>query len=973
MKRFLTLFAFLILCFFASAQAVAPLGQTPPSLKWRQIQTHHFQIIYPTEIEKDAQRIANAMDNAYYDVAASLKTLPRKIPIVMQNQTTDNNAFVSSEGRRAEFFSTPPQNPNNMGMNNWYDELSLHEYRHVVQMDQTRVGWGKYIYYLFGQSGTSVMQGLTNPWWFWEGDAVGSETVLGYGGRGRIPSFDLTFRTQLLTRGAFPYIKSACGSLKNAIPNHYLLGYLMTTYAKNHFGADVWSRVLTKTYSTPPIPFSFSKSIKKTIGLNVKQLYDSMTIEVKKLWQQQLDSVQETNATIIHHSPDKVFVNYKFPQYLPDGSIVAAKAGLETGSFLAYKSSIVDQSLFVLIDSAGKEHKLRISGVLDDNGVLSSNNDKIVWTEYTYDPRWGARNYTVIKTLDVKTKKIKQLTHRSRYHAPSFSPDGKMIVAIETSTSNEFSLVLLDASTGNLIKRFSNPGNEQYLQPHFSNDGKSIVMIKSAPGAKSIVRINVENGEIVTILKPINENISAPVAYKNYVLYNSPQTGIDNIYAVDTTNGNTYRITNRKFGAFNPNISPDEKIMSFQDFTPDGFRIATMPLIPTQWEKIISNTSDDEHKVEYFKLFSKEEAGNILAHVPDSTYPSKPYKRFKNAINVYGWGIDPLTNLPKVSLVLRSVDMLSTTTMEAGIAYDHNEKNLGKYFKLSYQGLYPQFFAQYTDGRRKTIFPRNSGVTTISNLHHDLIRFRNYSGGVMLPLNLSKGAYIKNFSFSSQVVYSEFSSLTRGNRRNPFRKARFSHLYYMQYDVAYEMRKRQSPRDVGPRAGTQVQFSHRNTPFASSFNAKQTAMDIKLYLPGISKHHAVKLRYYRQDDNNGNYHFENRYDFLRNINNRLFHRFDLWSADYKMPIAYPDKKILGGLLYFQRIKTDFFIEKAIGKIAFPNAPSANRKYTNIGMELTSDVNILRFLLPFDAGISASYLTQTKKINYGIVFKVPNIF
>ncbi|HWR33993.1 MAG TPA: hypothetical protein VN451_10715, partial [Chitinophagaceae bacterium] len=406
------LFSF-FLSMMSAAQGVAPLGQSPPGLKWNQVQTKHFRIIFPVEITSDAQRIANALDNAYHDVAASLKTYPRKIPIVMQNQTVDNNAFVSSEGRRAEFFSTPPQNPNNMGLNNWYDELSLHEYRHVVQMDQTRVGWGKYMFYLFGNSGTSVMQGLTNPWWFWEGDAVGCETVMGYGGRGRIPSFDLTFRTQLLTRGAFPYLKAACGSLNDAIPNHYLFGYLMTTYAKNHYGADVWSKVLTRTYSKPPVPFSFSNSLKKVTSLNVQGIYDSMTNELKNLWSKQIDSIIETPVVPLHTPKEKIFTNYKFPQYLPDGSIVAQKSGLETGSFLAYKSSIVDQSLFVRLTKDGKEEKIRISGVLDDNAVLSSFNNKVIWTEYSYDPRWGTRNYTVIKMLDVKTKKITQITHRS--------------------------------------------------------------------------------------------------------------------------------------------------------------------------------------------------------------------------------------------------------------------------------------------------------------------------------------------------------------------------------------------------------------------------------------------------------------------------------------------------------------------------------------------------------------------------------
>lgn len=957
----------------AGAQAALNLGQSPPQLKWRQIRTQHFRVIFPTEIEPDAQLIANALDNAYYDVAASLHSTPRKIPIVMQNQTTDNNAFVSSEGRRAEFFSTPPQNPNNMGMNGWYEELSLHEYRHVVQMDQTRVGWGKVVFYLFGNSGTSVMQGLTNPWWFWEGDAVGCETTMGYGGRGRIPSFDLTFRTQLLSRGAFPYIKSACGSFRDAIPNHYLLGYLLTTYAKNHYGADVWSRILTHTYKTAPVPFSFSRSVKKITGLPVTGLYDSMTAELKQRWQQQLDSVKETAATIIHHSPDKVFVNYKFPQYLPDGSIVAEKSGLETGSFLAYKSSIVDQARFVVISKEGKESPLKLSGVLDDNGVMSAAGSKLTWTEYTYDPRWGARNYTVIKTLDAATRKLKQLTRRSRYHAPCFSPDGKMIAAMENTTGNKFRLVLLDAENGQVIRQYDNPGNIQYLQPRFSGNGRQIIMVRSVPGLKSIVQLDLATGLLKTILPPVSENISAPVGYRNFVLYNSPQTGIDNIYAVDTLTGHMYRVTSRKYGAFNPCISPDETQISFQDFTPDGFRIAVMPLNPAEWERLADPQKDDEKKVKFYQPLARQEAGNILAHIPDSVYRTEPYKRLRNAVKIFGWGIDPVTNLPKVSIGLRSVDMLSTTTLETGFEYDQNEKRFGKYFRVSYQGLYPQFFFRYYDGKRKTIFPENTGETTLSNLNYDLIRYRNYSGGMGLPLNFSKGACITKLNASAQLVYSTFSTYSADGENESFRKTRFGNLYYQQYEGVMDLRKRQSPRDVGPKAGTLLQFCYRNTAFKSYFTGSQTAADINIFLPGFFKHHATRLRFNWQQDENSNYHFENRYDFVRNQVNRLYHQWQLWSFDYKLPVCYPDKQVLGGLLYFQRIKADLFAERAKGRLAFPGSAAQQNDFTNIGVELTADVNLLRFLLPFDAGIRISHLLQGHGMNYSLMFRIPNLF
>ncbi|HYM93806.1 MAG TPA: hypothetical protein VET23_06690, partial [Chitinophagaceae bacterium] len=814
-------------------------------------------------------------------------------------------AFVTSEGRRAEFFSTPPQNPNNMGLNNWFDELTLHEYRHVVQQDQSETGWGKYIYYLFGNSGTSIMQGLTNPWWFWEGDAVGTESALGYGGRGRIPSFDLTFRTQLLSKGAFPFMKASCGSMKNAIPNHYMLGYLMTTYVKNHYGADIWAKVLTRTYKKPPLPFSFSRSMKKITGMNANATYAAMTKEIKGLWEKQIDSLQETPVKYFHRASDKFFVNYKFPQYLPDRSIVAEKAGLETGSFLAYKSSIVDQSQFVLLTQDGKERNIRISGVLDDNGVLSSAGNKVVWSEFSYDPRWGARNYTVIKVLDVETGVIKQITHRSRLHAPCFSPDGKTIAAIDFTTSCRYYLELLDAANGKLIKKFDNPKNNQYLQPHYTKDGKGILLIHAEPGFKSIVKVDIASGQVTTILNRIPENLSAPVDYKNFVLYNSPQSGTDNIYAVDTLTGEQYRVITRKYGAFNPCISPDNTTISFQDFTPDGFRIATIPIEVDKWEKI---NYPDVHakKVEYFQPFAKQEEGNILSHIPDSVYSSTRYNKLTNAINVYSWGIEPLSNLPHLlSIGIKSQDLLSTTVLEAGYRYDENERHWGKYAKLSYNGLYQEFFVSYSDGKRKSIFAKGETDTaSFSSFHYDLIGFKNVNFGVGLPLNFSGGAYIRNVDITSQIIYNEFDKLTKHATDNKYDRSYFGNFYSVQQDVSVEIRKRQSIRDVAPRFGMLSQFTFRNTPFKSFFQASQTALDVNVYLPGFFRHHSIRFRANWQKDDSSNYHFENRYDFVRNTRTQLFHDFQIWSVDYKMPLCYPDFSFLNGFLYFQRLKLD---------------------------------------------------------------------
>jgi len=55
----LTLFILSINLSIAKAQ-LFDTGQNPPGLKWRQINTKHFQLLYPALLELEAQRMANS-------------------------------------------------------------------------------------------------------------------------------------------------------------------------------------------------------------------------------------------------------------------------------------------------------------------------------------------------------------------------------------------------------------------------------------------------------------------------------------------------------------------------------------------------------------------------------------------------------------------------------------------------------------------------------------------------------------------------------------------------------------------------------------------------------------------------------------------------------------------------------------------------------------------------------------------------
>ena len=254
-----------------------------PSLKWYQINTPNFKIIFPNGFEAQGNRMANTLQHIHAAEAKSLGSLPTKISVVLQNQSAVSNAFVSITPRRSEFYAMPSQNYNFIGNNDWLDLLASHEYRHIVQFQHAKRGFNKALSYLFGSNTLSLMSYVAVPPWFWEGDAVATETAFTPGGRGRIPHFDLVFKTNLMEGRTFNYNKQFLRSYKHNITDHYVLGYHMVSYLRKKTGnPDIWGKITARAWRAPFVPFTFSSALKKESGLYVKDLYKEMAVDLQK-------------------------------------------------------------------------------------------------------------------------------------------------------------------------------------------------------------------------------------------------------------------------------------------------------------------------------------------------------------------------------------------------------------------------------------------------------------------------------------------------------------------------------------------------------------------------------------------------------------------------------------------------------------------------------------------------------------------
>jgi hypothetical protein len=574
MVRLLKRLSFLGLFFSgaAVAQDSQIQGTNPARLKWNQINTAHFRLLYPDGFERESQRVANTLEHVYAPESKSMGVQPKKISILLQNQTSASNGFVTLAPRRSEFFTMPSQDYNFTGTNEWLSLLASHEYRHIVQMQKSITGFNKAVYFVFGQTALAGMAFAAAPLWFWEGDAVATETAFTSGGRGKIPNFNMLFRTNLLEGRTFNYHKQYVRSYRHNIPNHYVLGYNMISYLRNKTGnPEVWSSIAKRSWNVPFIPFAFSRSIKKETGMNINQLYREMAAEKKKEWQAQVDTLKITSFVRVNHRKGKAYTDYATPQPLADGSIVVIKSGI---------GNIPE---VVVITSDGMEKKMKSQGPVNDAGMLSAAGHRVVWNEFRYDPRWQMRTYSVIKAYDTQTRKSKTITRQSRYSAAALSPDGSKLVTIETSSSYQMKVVVIAYASGEVLKEFPVQPNEFISMPRWSADGKSIVALKTVGGARSVIRYDYETQTANEILAASPENIGHPVLFGNYLFYSSPYTGIDNIFAADLETGKRFQVTCSKYGAYHPAVSPDGKTLYYSDQTRNGFDVVKIEINPSQW------------------------------------------------------------------------------------------------------------------------------------------------------------------------------------------------------------------------------------------------------------------------------------------------------------------------------------------------------------------------------------------------------
>jgi hypothetical protein len=899
MREKLSCLILLLSCCSLKAQYV-DYGEDPSRLKWRQIETEHYRVIFPVGNENRANLHANILETAYPHIRNTLSAKRSTVvPVILHPYNVKANGMVSWAPKRMELLPSP-----NFGSPLQLPELGLlvHESRHVVQMEKQMQGIFRPFHFIFGEQ-TAGVSSFLKPQWLLEGEAVVAETALSSSGRGRTASFLMPYRAQIATGKNFSLDKWFLGSHRDHTHDFYALGYAMSAHARLHYGADVWNKVWDdmNIYLLHPV------ALRKNTGLTSAKLFKETFESLGKEWNAL--SPEKPDSLSFITKKQRRYVSYRYPMEAENGII-------------SLKTSLSDISSIVLTDSLGKERRLAYTGAI--NSKLTHDCSFVYWTEYVPGLRWKHENYSIVKLLNLQTSEVKIVSKQSRYFIPVALP--KLRIAVfEHQPDGQNNIVILNLS-GEKLQSFPVPDNMPVQDMTAGEDGKIFAALTG--NGNAVFRFDPETSEWKRITDFLRTNIESLKMCGEQLLFESGYSGTNNIYALDTSSLVVRRLTDAMFGASDGTLSHDGTKLYLSDYSAKGYRIASIDIeqLNTQPVKF-----DSPYRFESAEKLSAQESFNIDNHDFGNLteYKSKPYRKAANLFNVHSWfpfylNLDEVTesykfdfNSFKPGIMLLSQNRLNTMTAQASYYYDNIRNSGHGFLSLKYTGWFPVLSLKMDIGGPRYMFYPNDPHTLIRNGRNRAdITFSAY-----LPLSFTTDFRIHGMQPFFNLKYDNSVANHAGYQYNYIHTG----VYYYRYlNLAHN--------DIFPQSGWQLWLNYVGNPINDM--SELLVGKINLYLPGIFRDHALRISTSVQRQiisSKTKFYFNRKYvDIARGYSYAAFmteKELYTFKADYSFPIIYPDLNA-GSLMYLSRVRGNMFYDVTM-------------KRSSYGFELMLDMYFLR--------------------------------
>ena len=875
------------------------LGEDPGGLRWSSIETPTYRIVYPRGLDSLARVYAVSLEQVAGPVAGSIGLRPNcaygnRMPVVLHAHTALANGQVTWTPRRLELQTVPdafaPE------PTPWVSQLTVHESRHVAQMQAGAARPFRWLGVLTGQLGAGALAAVYSGPAFLEGDAVVAETALTAAGRGRTADFLEYYRVSFAAGDFRDYWRWRYGSQRYYTPDYYRAGYVALGGIRAHFGVpDLTARYYRRIAGHGGVAFlNWDKTVREATGLRFRDAFAGVSAALQAQW-----AADEAARGPFLPSEAVSAVPRRFLEY-------TALQGVGDDLY-AVRGGITQPDRLVRIAPDGTEQPLRLLGTGLSRPRYSAPAGRFFWTETVRDPRWSLRSWSVLYGSDGRS--AHRLTHRTRYYHPAPAPDAPVVAVTEYPVDGTSRVAVLDAADGAVRQSYDAPAGMQVVETAWV--GGELYASAITEAGYGLWRVR----DFRPVLAPRPVKIKQLWSHGGCLLFTCDLTGVNELYSLDpAADAAPQRLTTTRFGASDFEILRDT--LFYAVLQPEGRLIRKTAL-----GELRPQAADFSVLPRY--PFAEElaagEPRRIDRQAPVEVSDPKPYGKLSHLLRFHSWA--------PVYFAFDSVDNLSleTLTQDAGLgatAFWQNDLGTGYgwvgyhaayadgrwrhsgHAKLTYTGLYPVLEASLDVGDRDAWnywVERNEEKHTVTLKHGPrggAAPLPSVSGRLRtyIPWSFSSGGWLRGLVPSATLLLSNdtFDGAT------PMHRTTFSlRGYVMQHTPASR---------VYPRfgLGAETGYSFR---WAPGLIAPSAYFYLYGYLPGLHETHGLRFAgmYGRRV---GEALFSESFATAapRGYTDAVTRQLAAYasqfkgSLDYKMPLLPVDRALLGPVAYLRNFE-----------------------------------------------------------------------
>lgn len=886
--KFLTVvFGLVLLCQESSAQFFSD-GTDDASIRWKELQTPGYRVIYPDYADSLALTYARSLEK--YRPA----NLPfrKKLPVILHTETAVSNGSVAWSPSRMELYTVPDSYSPLSLM--WNDHLCAHESRHYFQMAP---GYNRKFLagrILFGELWPMAIGALYPSTTLMEGDAVAYETAVSTSGRGRQASFLEYYRVCFAQGDRRNFWQWRYGSNRNYTPDYYRAGYLQIAGpAALYKVPDLTQRYFDRIIEKPWLPIdNFNKTLKENCGKNFKSAWQEVTDSLDREW-----AKWETERGPFKEITPVTKNLRRYTSYTGTTSL--------NGKIYSVRSGIDRTSELVEIDTCGNVRRLHSF----PSGFQGLKRDtiyhRLVWTETVSDARWEIKSYSVVNYYG-QDRQIHSLTRGSRYFQVCCCNEEALYAVIEFPVEGGSNIVILNPADGSVIERIPTPSG---LEPtDLAWVGKKLFATANTSSGAGIY--NVTDG-FTPLIQNVPSNISELNPFRGNLFFGCDRTGVNELYTINISDGSIRQLSNTRFGGSNWTCFRDS--LFFSQAGRDGKNIVSIPLSE---EKEVADLNYE--RVSF--LVPESPSKLPVKDCDTTTYKIGNYSKFAHLIRFHSWiplfvdanAIDAMSlsslttsaGLGATAFFQNDLGSASGTISYHALPLKEKWQHSG-HLKFKYSGWYPVFEISADLNDRSSLNYALEKTTTEKYVSYKITQTATpkplVSGTILTYIPFKFNSRGLSRGLVPQVRYSITNDLFLG-ANVPLQRLSLSLRGYLMKPVASSC--------IYPRFGIGLEVGNSLRPgladvFAGNFYAYMYG-----YLPGILRTHGIKLSA-MLDSHTGNGIFAEPYlniaprGFEQDNVNVLLARYDRqakFSFDYAMPLGNVDWSFLCPVAYIRNFE-----------------------------------------------------------------------